>query len=249
MKLLLADDEILSLQMMEHIIDWNSLNIEIIGKAQDGLEALNIIEKTLPDLLITDIRMPHIDGLELIRRTIAIKPDIFIIIVSAYAEFELAREAIRFGAKDYLLKPLNEHELLLLIDLIHKEWQLNNEHLLQGLQYPESGTNNAIILRAQQYIREHYSKDITLENICDVVNVSKNYFSALYKRETGMNIWDYVTEVRIEYAKRLLLTTNLKNYEISFEIGYENPSYFSKTFKKLTGLKPNEFRLQQGRGI
>lgn len=247
MKLLLADDEVLSLQMMEHIIDWKAFNIEVVGLAKDGLEALAIIEETLPDLLITDIRMPHIDGLELIRRTIELKPDIYIIIVSAYAEFDFAREAVRYGAKDYLLKPLNEHELLLLIECINKEWKSKHEHQPQAIQDYDSGTNNPIIWRAQEYIREHYNKNITLENICDVVNVSKNYFSALYKRETGMNIWDYVTEVRIEQAKQLLLSTNLKNYAISMEIGYENPSYFAKTFKKRTGVNPQEFRLQHGK--
>ena len=106
----------------------------------------------------------------------------------------------------------------------------------------EGSEHNPLISKAKQYIKNRYNTNISLEQICEEVNVSKSYFSYLYKKETGLSIWDYLTEYRIEKAKELLLETNLKNYEIAIEIGYENPSYFTKMFKKLTGVGPQEYR-------
>ncbi|OPH49328.1 hypothetical protein BC351_37265 [Paenibacillus ferrarius] len=531
MKMLLADDEILTLQLMEHIIDWEALGIEIVGTAMDGSMALELMKQTSPDLLITDIRMPNVDGMQLIKQALEFKPDLYIVIISAYAEFEYAREAIKNGAKGYLLKPLDEHELVGVLQEIQKEWRStaeqhereremklmqaeqywrkllytpsllqeafgeynfgtpyhlavmktesmtyseqlrleenmarfteavpseirttlerclfqihherstkqgtiefhdivfenvpgewifalnkdfnlakvkellqsvaellgvqviigishvktaisglheayresldalkirffyedgqslvyvlsvqerklsnkdNNEAFIQSLfgivdqwlDFPaanrlsdqlesvldiklnmkiddvyrrchdlifvlkmklwnrnehaafqmldgvrlsegkehrslkelqefmfqilqelsgilrnEGTEHNPLISKAKQYIKERYHTNLSLEQICEAVAVSKSYFSYLFKKETGLSIWDYLTEYRIERAKALLLETKLKNYEIALEIGYENPSYFTKMFKKLNGIGPQEYRTQRG---
>ena len=98
------------------------------------------------------------------------------------------------------------------------------------------------IHKAKKYINIHFDENINLTNICKYAGVSKNYFCNLFKKETGKNIWDYLTDVRISNAKKLLKSTDLKNYEISLKIGYEDPAYFSKLFKKITGLTPREYR-------
>ncbi|OMF34568.1 hypothetical protein BK133_12275 [Paenibacillus sp. FSL H8-0548] len=400
MKMILADDEVLSLQLMEHVIDWRSIGIEIAGLAMDGLEALALIKNKMPDLLLTDIRMPNMDGMELIRQALRIKPDLHIVIISAYAEFELAQEAIRQGAKDYLLKPLDEAVLLTLVMRIRQQWleqierekeqtkllriaqeremrdrlyvplliqhgnemiagrfrltviqaenvtysghirweqnasdlsdslkasfskslgaflvkellfehhpgewvavvssKATDEQIRQAAEealintgliivvgisgerddlqemppayhealaaikkrtteqtgpifsYLERGDQNPLIQQAKQYMMDHFNTDLSLEQICEKVNVSKNYFSTLFKKETGKNVWDFLSEYRTERAKELLVSTHLKNYEIALEIGYENPSYFTKTFKKWVGIGPQEYRLQHGRKV
>ena len=100
------------------------------------------------------------------------------------------------------------------------------------------------IKKAKEYILSHYSENINLDEICDYAAISKNYFCHLFKNETGISIWEYLTNFRIEKAKEFLIASDMKNYEVSFRIGYENPSYFSKIFKKITGKSPSEFRNQ-----
>lgn len=515
MKVLLADDEVLTLSMMENLIDWEALSLEIIGKATDGLQALDMIAEQNPDILITDIRMPRMDGLELIKSAHAIYPDLKMIILSAYDEFHYAKEALKYGVMGYLLKPVNEEELITLLQeavlevkrlrkVNEQEWinqemhteimlrklllsehrsdllsdavmKLNHtfeaypyrlvsfriegnsyeeqllsinqiqEHeinlhcsegdkshliwnksiqihedewvvLIQETEYdatmqklklslmqqntnqvigiskvktnweqlgeayretvevtrlrfyfadqiifdseallqdreeepqnwnemsiveeitaaiassnidkgqmllnrlfisisdavgtePEKmyelcynmimylrmrlwelkwdraflyvkgihssglhqhktwielkmfmsemitnimdlkenhSANGQLVDKAKWYISKHYTENITLDAICGFIAVSKNYFCSLFKKETGMSVWDYVTELRMEQAKKLVVQTTMKNYEISIEIGYDNPSYFTKMFKKATGYSPNEYRV------
>ena len=160
MKLLLADDEILTLQLMEHVIDWEDIGIEIVGMATDGEMALELIEKTSPDLLITDIRMPYVDGLQLIRRALKFKPDLYIVIISAYAEFQYAHEAIKNGAKGYLLKPLDEHELTDILQEIQKEWRRN------AAQYEQD--KEIKLMRALQYWRKLLYSPSLLQKHSDI---------------------------------------------------------------------------------
>lgn len=91
-------------------------------------------------------------------------------------------------------------------------------------------------------IEDNYKKNLSLEEICNEVAVSKNYFCYLFKRETGISLWSYLTNVRMQHAKKLLEDTDLKNYEVAFTVGYDNPSYFSRLFKKYENMTPNEYR-------
>ena len=519
--MVVADDEILSLQLMEKIIDWESNNIEIAGLALNGKDALDMIENEYPEILITDIRMPQMDGLDLIKHLRSENSNIKIIIISAYSEFEYAQRALSYGVSGYLVKPIDEIKLKSLIDIItaeinneklqkqnnyrgkeaaqgrllkmllHQrkdksrllealnkldtnislknfqllnitidnltydefirfeemhlnetldiidfirnnlgkmaadllifennpgEWliildiakesfsalelaknisdtlnnvlgincfigiseifsglsELNNaymntldiikyrfyfgnlnildrtdininfntkeikkiekekllmENIITGnkdavIEFVESALteidsspeidpekiyafcfeiiilikqrvlqeakeisilqelnkispeslkhyktlhelkkyllgaisaamgvssanekeNNRLIQKAKDYINQCYDTNITLETICNSIAVSKNYFCYLFKRVMGVGIWDYLTHIRVEKAKELLIQSNLKSYEISYKVGYDNPSYFTKTFKKQTGLTPQEFR-------
>lgn len=129
-KILIADDEEKVCQLISKIIDWESLGIEIAGIAHDGITALNLVKEEMPDIVITDIRMPGYDGLELIAKAKEVKPDIRFIIISGYRQFDYARNAIKFGVEDYLLKPLREEELLEIVSQMMekiKSQQQNHE--------------------------------------------------------------------------------------------------------------------------
>ena len=108
---LIADDELAVCQLVNHLIDWDGLQMERLDYASNGLEALDMIEKHRPDIVITDIRMPGLSGLELIRKTREQNIPVSFIIISGYREFEFARQAIQYGVEDYLLKPIQEKEL------------------------------------------------------------------------------------------------------------------------------------------
>ncbi len=508
-KMVIADDEVLTLDMMACIIDWAKLGIEIVGKAVNGQEALDMVRRENPEILLTDIQMPMMDGIELLKVLSESHPQLKSIILSAYGEFQYAKEAIRYGASGFLVKPIDELELeeliastvkshleskvitqeaafrkllstrsgtpallrtlesegirltrefrayviqtepasvndqllyldeassnseriicalltdltsqgirgyvfehqdeewiciaeraegfgsriaelllselgwkvvvgvsglktapndlhdaynealdglgrrflfsseqvfeydqltpfgalhadmhhqvykqtqalleeiaadpfgrpdwrgklssilheaplrpdeiyslvfSLLIRLRTRDWEHSQgdheailpvtfeaikrcktldvllDYLASSLQQlageekQRSSGGSDLIRKAKAYIQAHYNTEISLESICAHIAVSKNYFSSLFKKETGMNIWDYLTSVRLEQAKRLLTTTSLKNYEIASRIGYENPSYFTKMFKKSFGQLPQEYRIRQSDG-
>ncbi|CAH0120140.1 MULTISPECIES: response regulator [unclassified Paenibacillus] len=514
---LIVDDEILSVKMLEHILDWESLGIRIIGTAHNGLEALNQCYKQTPNIIITDIKMPQLNGLDFIRKIREVNPETEFILISAYADFDYVKKAIELGCSNYILKPVDEFELERTLQKIatkisdkkaaEKNAAKNRiQHEKQVLyRYMSTGTNplaaaksavnldidlnsyalfsfvlsdhsindyieNSVQLDAQmgfimermaavmnrfgistlfdyeeyvwtailsgcdssrlplcaeqmvsffaeeirmevyvcfsqlgsginelprlfdrlrhlsrysfyigeerilgygynceetrfeqmellpftqnmmaalqrndirqaaqivdevllmsckadpaslhlffefcynavsavrdkliaenkltpdtryilnisykdisqitkaeemsgfmkrllfaisenpnadrpkysalveagiQYLHDHYDRNLSLEEICNRLAVSKNYFSYLFKRETGQNLWAYLTDVRLNKSKELLSATDLKSYEIAYMVGYDNPSYFSKLFKKSTGLTPNEFR-------
>lgn len=115
--------------------------------------------------------------------------------------------------------------------------------LLQGnhLQ-PARSQYGQLVETAIRYLSENYNRNLSLEEICTELAVSKNYFSYLFKQKTGKNLWAYLTDIRVSKSKELLRTTAYKSYEIAYMVGYDNPSYFSKLFKKSTGQTPNEYR-------
>lgn len=118
-------------------------------------------------------------------------------------------------------------------------------HLLLFLLDSRSATleYSDLVNKGIQYMHENYDHDFSLNDICNHLSVSKNYFSYLFKRETNQNLWIYLTEIRLNKSKELLCTSDLKSYEIAYKVGYDNSSYFSKLFKKKTGQTPSEFRL------
>ena len=417
MKLLVCDDEKPALEMMKNLINWKDFGITNLFTAKDGSEAKKIVESEIPEIIITDIVMPHEDGLSFSRWVKELFPDIMIIIMSAFNEFEYARQAIRYGVKGYLLKPIDEEKLENLVKETVRTVRNNKgaekrisvtrniaaERLLRQLLYPrhnlsayrelldeleikidfsffrlilititqhnyndylitnteEKGNENIFILKnfwdicnnndyifenvpgeyiilmtdtyessnfsnllnnfsekikkeisplfiisvssfyknlynlhkayievqsytekryyheskriltpemfknfnndcfytsdreksvyikkAREYIKDHYSENINLDDISDYAAISKNYFCHLFKNDTGISIWEYLTNYRIEKAKEFIIASDMKNYEVSFRIGYENPSYFSKIFRKITGKTPSEFRNQ-----
>lgn len=440
MKVLLVDDEIFTIRMLQNLIHWKELGLELMGYAQDGEEAYNKVIKEAPDIIVSDIKMPGMNGLEFLNRVRNVSPGIKTILMSAYADFSYVKEGMKLGCCDYILKPVDEQELeqalrkaaaeiqgekeqekvvsksaqqleninlyrymktghglnkikkmkrqylskmqcytLFMIQLssstideynnaanieMGREGYLSNilEHILSswtveytifdyeegrwtviletaeniprqeiaasiisslfeetelhvnicfstvghnleqlpGLyeevlslskysfyvgekdilgygynckkqeieavrdigisreadQTVQDGVTDAspflsggqkktcskIVEESLALIEAKYNENLSLEEICAEVAVSKSYFCYLFKRETGMSLWNYLTVIRLQHARKLLEDTDLKSYEIAFKVGYDNPSYFSKLFKKYENMTPNEYR-------
>lgn len=421
MKILIVDDEIITIKMIKNIIDWKSLGLEVIGYATDGDKAYEMILKERPDIILSDIRMTNMNGLELVQKVKSVEKDIKFILMSAYANFEYVKEAMQLGCSDYILKPIDELELeealrkiiseirgtqnknkivdesirhlrrfelykfiktgkginkvlknlgdfsvrfdsyyviliqqesnsmsdytrvsnleliqenyisnilkecinskfskkflelmyeeedfLVIIenlqvdevvniskriqerfleefelkvniyfshlgvkleeapDLYNEIKSLNkygdylNEDRILGYGYNydrgelESKIEDKSVEERKKYseaveqslkiIQRDYDKNISLEEITKEVAVSKNYFCYIFKKEVGVSLWSYLTQVRLEEARKLLRETDMKTYEIAFKVGYDNPSYFSKIFKRVLGVTPNEYR-------
>ena len=124
LKLLIADDEKTIRETIRSFINWEALDIEVVGTAKDGIEAYNMILDLYPDIVLTDIRMPGLSGLELIERMHKINKDMQFIILSGYNEFEYAKTAMQYGVRHYLLKPCSEQQIIDSIKEIKQDYQI-----------------------------------------------------------------------------------------------------------------------------
>jgi two-component system response regulator YesN len=391
-KVIIADDEPKIRKGLRQNVDWLSFNMEVIGEAEDGLEALELSEAERPDVLLVDINMPFLNGLEFAEKLLSFLPDSIVIIVTGHDEFVYAQQSLKLGVFDYLLKPVSKEQLntvlglaqerlmekkyldwtaqqiskhfpllkerflndwidghlsemevreqlgflsvpcaaafdMLLIKVVEKiqfydkskewdrqlllfavqnivedivrEWGSNivfrdrkdnviaifpqdegnrqgdvseaiinaveryvkkmvvvfhksgNSELMQASMayeqlFQEAVKENSetpIVMLAQKYIRDHYEREeLTLQEVADEIKISSSYLSRLLRQEVGLSFIDYLTQVRIKQAVRLLHDPSLKIYEIAERVGYNGQHYFSTAFKKVLGVSPIEYR-------
>ena len=233
MKIVIVEDELRSAQNLVKYIEKNFLDTQIAGVFYDGRTALEFLKKHEIDVLFTDICMPNMNGLELISRLRAAWPQLKIVVLSAYDDFEYVRQAFLLGVKDYLLKPIDR------IDLAK---------LLRAKPDRENGeeTCNRVVEQVRRLIQEQLAGPITLSSLSEAVSLSPAYLSTLFREETGETLSAYITRLRMENSMRLLSETNLKIYEIAEMCGYADTKYFSYVFKKYTNATPVEYREQRG---
>lgn len=248
MNIIIADDEEFIRLGLHKILTNMDLDITVIGSYSNGMDAWAHISKLSEgelDVLITDIKMPMMDGLKLIEHIR--DKSIATIVLSGFSEFEYARKALRFGVRDYLLKPIDKTNLY---DLLARLKQERNELKLKNAETAGSGQDSIsqekehhVIEQMKSILEQEYDKNFEMERIADTVGMSANYLSRLFKQETGMTLTDYLIDIRIEKAK-LYLTDHphLKNYEISQLVGYSDPVYFNKLFKKMVGETPKDYK-------
>jgi len=331
----------------------------LVGSASNGLSAIQLLERHHLHIVLTDIRMPQMDGLELLERIHARWPEVKVVIISGYNDFKYAQKALKYGATDYLLKPLKKEELISSIVKAASSWY-NGAQAYSSLMYSQEkwdmslirleselfdqvemgnteGARSAglalleafrnkvdgdvlrmipyitdsllalnkriatfetlsafiepkynelirmlvphrpveeiresvlrfiadcaeavrlfreqscpdVIYRCDEIIRQQFHRDISLGELAQTVGVSVTYLSKLFNRKYGMNYREYLNEIRIEQAKALLEVPHMKVMEIARRVGYSNANYFTRIFKRLTGLSPQEYRDRQASG-
>lgn len=211
-----------------------------IELAKNGKEALELMELIKFDLIITDINMPFINGIDLIKEVRKTDNNIGIIVISGYDEFEYARQCMKYGVKNYLLKPINNEELIEIV----KENIVEDEILIINPQeYEEKKLEDIYIEKAKEYIEKNYYRDINMAVVSNYVSLNYSYFSSLFNKLAGMNFSDYLNFVRVEKSKILLKNIEYKIHEISEMVGYKNSKHFTKNFKKFEKITPMEFRV------
>ena len=244
-KLLIVEDEALERRALRIIINKNFNDIDIIGDAKTGLDAVELARKFKPDIILMDIEMPEASGLEAQEAIIEFLPSVTTIILSAYDNFQFAQTAIRLKVFDYILKPAKPSDLS---DVLGKAIDHINKLSMQS-NIASSGKDeftgnefSQIINAALKYINNNYNQNINLESVASYIHLNPQYFSRYFKNSTGMNFVDYLSLVRVREAKKMLLTTDFSIAEVSLKMGYIDPSYFSKVFMKYEGVTPNKFR-------
>jgi YesN/AraC family two-component response regulator len=222
---------------------------ECVGSAADGEEAVDLVECRLPDLLLTDIKMPVLGGLELVERIRRANPDLRIVIVSGYSEFEYARRAIELGVDEYILKPVDVESLSetlrrVRIRLEASAAQVESEFALDSIGAGEADLVKAVSL----YLQENYRQPYSLERLAAAFGCKTAYLLRLYSKATGSTPTQDLIRLRIEKAKRLLLGhPQLEVKQVAAAVGYNDPLYFSRLFKRETGLNPSAFKDSLGR--
>ena len=354
-KVLIVDDDKSVRYMLKRYNKWANYGFSVEEEASDGKEALRKLSSGHFDLVITDIKMPGMDGIEFLSELRFRKWDVCSILLSTHSDFEYAKQGIRLGAFDFITKPLEDDVLSEALERAKKYLDEKNQQRIKGREerrliedslthfYPKkreeriadliltgnlaalaeaeaafselaklldqdlfktaklleimllnlSGamykafswlqkvedaafgnvllhTNSlpnmkteflsrilglitvikkyelhrseSIVRKTCQYITDHIDKDINLELVANEVHVSKDYLGKLFKQKTGVNFNDYLTKIKMEYAKHLLGTGEYKNYEVSEKLGYSSPDYFCRLFKNYTGHTPLQFR-------
>ena len=206
------------------------------GSFDNAQEAMEYLKKESVDVIITDIKMPHMSGLDLIYQIREIDDDVDVIIISGYTNFAYAQRAIELGVTRYLTKPTNPGELIRILEQIEKR---------QGKFSVRSTVNkkgNQLIVKAEEYIALNYSKKITLKGMADELYISPNYLCELFKRHTNKTLTDYISAYRIGKAKELLLDVRYRVNDVAYMVGFSDAQYFSSLFKKRVGMTPTEFR-------
>jgi len=248
-KVIIVEDEIFVRESVKELIHWEELGFQLVGEAGNGLEALELMEKQQPHVVITDIIMPKLNGLELLQESRKRAYQSKFIMLTCIGEFEYVRQAMEYGAANYILKlSMSVNDLRKILMTISKE--LDDSHSTTQLKEPLATTlhiNHPEINKIITYIEQNYDKDITVKSLAQYVMMGENYISALFKKKIGQNLIHYVHEYRINKSKELLLQSDLTVGEVGVQVGFANDNYFIKIFKRVTGTTPSQFRSEQKR--
>ncbi|MGN1481304.1 response regulator transcription factor [Porcipelethomonas sp.] len=248
-KVLLVEDDSAMRYIYSKMKVWTDCGFKIAAETSNGKNALEILGQESFDLIFTDIRMPFVDGIELLRKVKELGIDTSVVFASSYDEFEYARQGLILGAFDYILKPVKEEQLRDVLDRVKGHLQETvRQNMLEpavcdvfreiGVE-PDSGN---FVNKAAVYFSEHYGTLFTMEDMASYFELNKDYFGKQFKQKMGVTFSYFSSVLKISYAKELLHTGNYKTYEISDMLGYSSTDYFTKIFKEITGETPSGFR-------
>ena len=237
-KVIVADDEKLIANNIARRIEENCPSFRVAARAGTGLEALKQAKELLPDVVFSDIKMPEMDGIELISRLRREMPAVLCVIVSGYSDFEYMKAAIQQSAADYLLKPVNPEELKRLLQRLEATLLAREQQMIPRRESDAA----ALAERVRLYLQENYNQPVDFSSLADSLAVSAPYLSKLFHEQEGKSPSRYLTDLRMRKAQKLLMDTQLTVREIAVRVGYQDPFHFSRNFKNAMGISPVQFR-------
>ncbi|MCR5719617.1 MAG: response regulator [Lachnospiraceae bacterium] len=258
-KVVIIDDEEIIVRGITKMLHWEKWEATVAGSAGDGEKGLELIRKIKPDMVITDINMPRMDGLTMIAALKSEFPNMQIMILTGYRDFDYAREALFLGVTRLLVKPSRMDELNEAIDCMYrnlkaieaegakeeKEESASSPSSEYEAEFEEGQDDNArgfIVKKAMEYMYKNYNKRLRLEDVAEHVYVSQWHLSKLLNKNTGQNFSEIINEVRIEKAKEFLRNPEFRIGDIAEKVGFLDMAHFSRVFKKCTGMSPSEYR-------
>ncbi len=221
----ICDDEKAALNIIRHFIEAEKLPIQIVGTAENGRDAWNLIQCEKPDLVFMDIHMPYMNGFEIIQKM----KDTKVIIITAYDSFEYAQKALRLGASDILSKPIDMDQL--------------KQAVIRAIGW--SFTGNEVVDTILAYLYGHYAEKIELETLAQLTYCTESHIARVFKKHMGTTIISYVHKIRIEKSIQMMEEQNLSVKEAALAAGYQNLNHFYKYFTQYTGMTPAAYMKQR----
>ena len=238
--LIIVDDELKIREGLVNLIPWEQNSFQVVGQFSNGKQALEFIKNKQVDVVLTDIRMPIMSGIELSDCLSKEYSDILFVFLTGYQDFSYMHTAIINHAFDYLLKPIKYEALYTCFERLRTKLD-EIHHQSSPAVCENSSYYGKIIAEVCSYLDTQY-QTATLDTAAAIVNLSPNYLSKLFKDKAKMGFSEYLNEVRMKKAAELLCDISFKHYEIAYRIGYDNPKNFSRAFKQYYNMSPREFR-------
>ena len=242
---LVVEDEIYVRKGIVLTVDWEKLGCTVVGEATNGEEGLEAAKRLKPGLIITDIKMPKMDGLKMLTELREAGIESAVVILTAYSDFSYAQQALRLGAADYLLKPFHDGELEQVVEKIlsrNAAKDAGAEDSLPAL-HAKGTERSKYVTEAISCIASNYGDpDLSVGKIAKNLHISEGHLSHVFRRETGYTLVEYLAQYRIRTAAQMLKDVRMKIYEVAQAVGYRDIAYFSGTFRKFMGQTPSEYQ-------
>ena len=247
MRVMVVEDEEMIRKGIVMAVDWAALDCEVVGEAANGEQALEVAEDCRPTLIITDLKMPKMDGLEMVRRLRESGCRSYVIILTAYDSFAYAQTAIRLGAVDFLLKPFHDGDLENAVLGLQRRIAAQSAPQPEPLPGVRRGPKSRYVRAAMTYLEQNCAdSNLSVGQAAAQLGLSEGHLSHLFKKETDMTLGAYLTRCRMQRAMVLLREGRLRVYEVAEACGYRDIAYFSGTFKKLVGMSPTDYQDSRG---
>lgn len=243
-KVMIVEDEVIERKALQFLFEkYFNEKIEVVANLSNGQKAIEFEEENQVDLILMDIHMPVLDGIEASRIISNRNTEVQIIILTAHSEFEYARKAIDIGVFKYLLKPIDNDEFISAInDVIQKiKSQSRISERPDEVEWVKRDRNMKFIDEMKTYILENFTKEISIEQVAEHVGLNPDYLGKLFKKVEGQTFTDFIIYLRMELAKELLNQRELTIKQIAYMVGYSDPNYFSRAFKKYVGISATQY--------
>lgn len=243
-KVVIVEDDPTVCRGLRDTICWERMGCIVAGEAHNGEEGVVLARRLLPDIIITDVKMPRMDGVEMLGILRKSGCRAKVIILTAFSDFGYAQSAIRLGVSDYLLKPLKDGAIEEAVAAVTGgEGRGGGEAGEIKLDFdPDRRYQGKYVQEALTFIKSRYREDINIGMAAAYLELSEGYLSRILKRETGYSFTEYLTSFRILKAMEALRDCRVKVYEAAERSGYQDTAYFSSQFKKLVGVSPSEYQ-------
>ena len=253
-KLLIVEDEEMIRKGLRYTFDWTKSDVIVIDEASNGKEGLEKIKALTPDIVLLDVNMPVMNGIDMLKNSIE-EYKYSAIIISGYDEFALAKEAIHLGVTEYLLKPLDSDQLFDALEKAKKQVLLLKQDdlikntsstideldMIQKKLLNETSKTSKYVTQMINYVNTEYNRKVTIQDLVDKLGASSTYLNQEFKKETSYTFNDYLNRYRISQAINIIKTGKGKIYTIATDVGFKDYRYFINVFKKYTGCVPSSF--------
>ena len=245
-RVLIVEDEVIVRAWLKKRVNWDALGVVVCGEAANGREALSLYEREKPDIVLTDMRMPVMDGITLLSKIREHDKRVRFLALTCLDEFALVKQAIELDVTSYILKLTSEPDEIERNLVKACEFLKQYDGKMENVDNTFESSQNPRFAAALNYIEQHYADNISLLQVAECVGLTPNYLGKLFLKYCDCTFTDELNRIRISKAKQLLCEPSCRVYEVAERTGFVNTPYFFRVFKKYEGCTPTEYRARGG---